>query len=116
MRGSPQSLQSQSVNAQRARAEFRTQLAQLTDQLQKADPDLADSLQRAHIARVSETHNRVTAMVMTSAKGDPLSASDQQLKENLPVKMAEWEVAKGIERAFQQATNPARQSNIKACL
>jgi len=116
MRGNPQSLQNQSVNAQRARADFRTQLAQLTDQLQKADPDLVDSLQRAHIARISENHNRITAMVMTLAKGDPLSASDQQLKENLPVKMAEWDVAKGLERAFQQATNPARQSTNKVCL
>ena len=55
-------------------------------------------------------------MVMTLAKGDPLSASDQQLKENLPVKMAEREVAKGVERAFQQAINPATQSNNKVCL
>ena len=55
-------------------------------------------------------------MVMTLAKGDPLSASDQQLKENLPVKLAEWEVAKGVERAFQQETNPARQNNKEVCL
>jgi hypothetical protein len=105
----------EAAQAQRSRAEFHDQLNALVEQVRALDRDLHEELHKTVIARSAEVHARVTTMVRTASRGDALSVADQQLKEGLLSKMAEWEVGKAVDRAFERALTAAKVGKAPAC-